>query len=149
LLDLSSKENAFISKDKNQILSTVGSQYLAGLLEHAQAAIAFSTPTINGYRRYRPMSLAPERIIWGRDNRGAMLRVMGGPGDPATRIENRIGEPGANPYLYFASQIHAGLDGIMRKLDPGQPELKPYESSAKSLPRSLSEAIEHLKASAF
>ena len=47
----------------------------------------------------------PTASIWGRDNRGAMLRVIGGPGDPATRIENRIGEPAANPYLYFASQI--------------------------------------------
>ena len=79
----------------------------------------FTTPTINGYKRYRPYSLAPDRAIWGRDNRGVMLRVLGGPGDAATRIENRIGEPAANPYLYLASQILSGLDGLDRKLDPG------------------------------
>jgi len=138
-------KNAFVSgKD---FLSETGKQFLAGLLEHARQTCAFSTPTINGYKRYRPFSLAPERVIWGHDNRGAMLRVISRPGDPATRIENRIGEPGANPYLYFASQIHAGLDGMERKLDPGEPERKPYESNAQALPRSLAEALEHLRAS--
>ena len=135
--------NAFT--DRKDFLSEAGKQYLAGLLEHARAACAFATPTINGYKRYRPYSLAPERVIWGRDSRGAMLRVLGGPGDAATRIENRIGEPGANPYLYFASQIHAGLDGMQRRLDPGAAESKPYDSSAPLLPRSLSEALGHLK----
>ncbi|MGH8687090.1 MAG: glutamine synthetase family protein [Burkholderiales bacterium] len=135
--------NAFMS-DKD-FLSATGKGFLAGLLAHASASAAFSTPTINGYKRYRPYSLAPERAVWGRDNRGAMLRVIGGPGDPATRIENRIGEPAANPYLYFASQIHCGLDGVRRKLDPGSPEKTPYESKAALLPRSLDEALAALK----
>ncbi len=104
---------------KGLFLSETGKQFLGGLLEHARASTAFATPTINGYKRYRPYSLAPERVIWGRDNRGVMLRVLGGPGDPATRIENRIGEPAANPYLYFASQIHSGLDGMRAQADPG------------------------------
>jgi glutamine synthetase len=138
-------KNAFVSR--TDLLSETGQHYLAGLLEHARAACAFATPTINGYKRYRPYSLAPERVIWGRDNRGAMLRVLGGPGDPATRIENRIGEPGANPYLYFASQIHCGLDGLQRKLPLPPPSRNPYEEKAEMLPRSLSEAIGHLKAS--
>src|SRR5262249_16074445 len=124
------KKNAFVAGA--DFLSNTGKHYLAGLLEHGKAACAFSTPPLNGYKRYRPLPVAPERVIWGRDSRGAMLRVVGGPGDPATRIENRIGEPAANPYLYFASQIHAGLDGIERKLDPGAPELKPYDSKAPS-----------------
>ena len=93
--------------------------YMAGLLHHARGAAAFSTPTLNGYKRYRPFSLAPDRALWGRDNRGAMVRVLGGPGDPATHLENRVGEPAANPYLYMASQIVSGLDGLDRKLDPG------------------------------
>ncbi|MEO8717978.1 MAG: glutamine synthetase family protein, partial [Burkholderiales bacterium] len=112
--------NAFMAE--KDFLSATGKGFLAGLLTHAAASAAFATPTLNGYKRYRPYSLAPERAVWGRDNRGAMLRVLGGPGDPATRIENRIGEPAANPYLYFASQIHCGLDGVRRKLDPGAPE---------------------------
>jgi len=136
--------NAFMAE--KDFLSDFGKRFLAGLLAHAAASAAFATPTLNGYKRYRPYSLAPERAIWGRDNRGAMLRVIGGPGDSATRIENRIGEPAANPYLYFASQIHCGMDGVRRKLDPGEPEQTPYESKAALLPRSLDEALAALKA---
>ena len=148
LVALSSKKNSFVPKEKNQPLSPIGQQYLAGLLDHARAACAFATPTINGYKRYRPYSLAPERVTWGRDSRGAMLRVLGGPGDPATRIENRIGEPGANPYLYLASQIHAGLDGIERKLPLPPLSRTPYgEDESDPLPRSLAEALGYLKAS--
>jgi len=135
--------NAFMSN--NDFLSATGKGFLAGLLAHAAASCAFATPTLNGYKRYRPYSLAPERAVWGRDNRGAMLRVLGGPGDPATRIENRIGEPAANPYLYFASQIYCGLDGVWRKLDPGAAEQTPYESKAAHLPRSLDEALAALR----
>jgi len=137
--------NAFMAE--KDFLSNLGKHFLAGLLAHATASAAFATPTLNGYKRYRPYSLAPERAIWGRDNRGAMLRVLGGPGDPATRIENRLGEPAANPYLYFASQIHCGLDGMRRQLDPGAPEQTPYESNAAHLPRSLDEALAALKES--
>jgi glutamine synthetase len=137
--------NAFVPTEAGTLLSETGRQFLAGLLAHARAATALATPTINGYKRYRPYALAPERAIWGRDNRGAMLRVIGGPGDPGTRIENRLGEPAANPYLYFASQIHSGLDGIRRQLDPGPAADTPYESQAALLPRSLGEALGALR----
>jgi glutamine synthetase len=136
--------NAFVS-DKEE-LSETGKQYLAGLLAHARGAVALSTPTINGYKRYRPYSLAPDRVIWGKENRGALLRVVGGPRDPATRIENRIGEPAANPYLYFASQIYSGLDGIERRLPLPRSADTPYEAKADFLPRTLEEALQHLKA---
>ena len=79
---------------------------------------------------------------------GAMLRVIGGQGDPATRIENRIGEPAANPYLYFASQIVSGLDGIARKLDPGPSADTPYEATAPTLPHTLADALAALRADA-
>ncbi len=135
-------------RSRRSPLSATGRHFLAGLLFHARAAAALATPTINGYKRYRPYSLAPDRVIWGRDNRGAMLRVIGGPGDPGTRIENRIGEPAANPYLYFASQIWSGLDGIARKLDPGPSADTPYESDAPTLPRTLDEALAALRTDA-
>ena len=138
--------NAFMPAEAGAQLSPVGQHYLAGLLAHARGASALSTPTINGYKRYRPNSLAPDRVLWARDNRGAMLRVLGGVGDPATRIENRVGEPAANPYLYFASQIHSGLDGIARRLDPGPSADTPYESKAEALPATLSEALAALRA---
>jgi len=141
----SDRKNVFA--DEKEDLSSLGKHYLAGLLAHARGACALSTPTINGYKRYRPYSLAPDRVVWGKENRGAAFRVVGAPGDPGTRIENRIGEPAANPYLYFASQIHCGLDGLRRKLEPGKPEQTPYESKAEPLPRTLDEAIAHLKTS--
>ena len=140
--------NAFIPGKPGEQLSDVGRHYLAGLLAHARGASALSTPTINGYKRYRPNSLAPDRVVWGRDNRGAMLRVLGGHGDPATRIENRVGEPAANPYLYFASQIYSGLDGMARKLDPGPSADTPYDTQAAMLPATLAEALAALRGDA-
>jgi glutamine synthetase len=137
-------ENVFMTKDDGEPLSAFGKSYLAGLLQHARASTVFTTPTINGYKRYRSYSLAPDRAIWGKDNRGVMLRVLGGAGDPATRLENRIGEPAANPYLYMASQILSGLDGVDRKLDPGPSADTPYETKADLLPKSLREAVSAL-----
>ena len=112
------------------------------------ACTALSTPTLNGYKRYRPFVLAPDRIIWGRDNRGVMLRVLGGAGDSGTRIENRAGEPAANPYLYFASQVVAGMDGLAQKRDPGPSADTPYEAKAARLPATLDDALAALKADA-
>ncbi len=90
-------------------------------------------------------ALAPDRVIWGHDNRGVMVRALGGAGDTATRLENRVGEPAANPYLYMASQIVTGLDGIARKLDPGPSADTPYETVAPLLPKSLEEALAALR----
>ncbi len=146
LRDAKSRTNAFVPGAPDKGLSAVGEQWLAGLLAHAHGATALTTPTVNGYKRYRPYSLAPDRVIWGKENRGAMLRVVGGPGDPGTRIENRVGEPAANPYLYFASQVYSGLDGMERKLAPPPPADTPYEAKAELLPRALGEALAALRA---
>jgi glutamine synthetase len=142
-------ENAFMAKDNGELLSAFGRGYLAGLLQHACASAVFTTPTINGYKRYRSYSLAPDRAIWGRDNRGVMIRVLGGANDSATRLENRIGEPAANPYLYMASQILSGLDGVDRGLDPGPSADTPYETQATLLPKTLREAVFALKDDPF
>jgi glutamine synthetase len=144
LRDRRSNANVFTSND-NDVLSQLGRNFLAGLLAHARASAAFTTPTINGYKRYRSYSLAPDRVIWGRDNRGVMVRVLGGPGDAATRLENRIGEPAANPYLYMASQVVTGLDGMERRLDPGPSADTPYEVEAPHLPKSLEQALAALR----
>ena len=141
--------NAFMATDGNEVLSPLARNYLAGLLAHARASTVFTTPTINGYKRYRSYSLAPDRAIWGRDNRGVMIRVLGSTNDPATRLENRIGEPAANPYLYMASQILSGLDGVDNKLDPGLSADTPYETAADPLPKSLREAVFALKDDPF
>ena len=144
LRDLDSGSPVFPGGDKEGVLSSVGMHYLAGILEHASAATAFSTPTVNGYKRYAPYSLAPDAIVWGLDNKGAMVRVVGHCGDPNTRLENRSGEPAANPYFYLATQVISGLDGIVRRLDPGLPTDNPYEPGAQRLPRSLGAAIDAL-----
>jgi glutamine synthetase len=126
-------------------LSKLARTWLGGLLRHAAAAAAFSTPTINGYKRYMPYSMAPDHVVWAYDNRAAMVRVVGQPGDPATRLENRIGEPAANPYLYMASQIAAGLDGVATDADPGRSADTPYSADAPMLPKSLMAAIAALR----
>jgi glutamine synthetase len=147
LLDRRGKVNAFAGGGRDA-LSATGLHFLAGLLAHAHAATAFTTPTINGYKRYRPYTLAPDRAIWARDNRGVMVRVLGDGGDAATRLENRVGEPAANPYLYMASQIHAGLDGIAQRRDPGPSADTPYQTKAEALPKNLEEALAALRADA-
>jgi glutamine synthetase len=152
LLDARSGRNLFVSDDLKAPLSPLGRQFLGGLLAHASAAAAFSTPTVNGYKRYHGAnSMAPVRAIWGYDNRGVMVRVLGGPRDSSTHLENRAGEPLANPYLYMASQIHAGLDGIARKLEAPPSADAPYRTGQGTdrLPQSLAEALAALDGSAL
>ena len=151
--DLRTGENRFVPSDDGTHrahrdalcrLSPLGAGWLAGLLEHARAGCALATTTTNGYGRFRPNALAPQSVLWGYDNRGAMLRVIGGPRDAATRIENRAGEPAANPYLYLAAQIHAGLDGVERSLPAPPATDAPYDAHASRLPASLDEALDAL-----
>ena len=148
LVDLQDGKNLFASTD-GQTVTDLCRHFVGGLLKHAAAGSIFATPTINGYKRFRPNSFAPDRITWAVENRGAMLRIVGGGDDPATHIENRAGEPCANPYLYMASQIVAGLDGIASSIDPGEPDLAPYESQNQLLPRSLMEARDALSSDVF
>jgi glutamine synthetase len=149
LVDAQSARNLFIPERAGGVLSPLGENFLGGLMQHAAAFTAFATPTVNGYRRFRPNSLAPDRVSWGYDHRGAMIRVLGGPGDPATRMENRIGEPAANPYLYILSQIVAGLDGIEHSIDPGPQDDEPYAADRPLLPRSLKDALDALEQSSL
>jgi glutamine synthetase len=149
LLDAKTGNNLFVSEDAAEPLSPLGRAFLAGLLAHARGTAALTTPTINGYKRYRGVnSMAPIQANWARDNRGVMIRVLGAPGDPATHLENRAGEPLANPYLFMASQIYAGLDGMARKLAPGPSADAPYEISSEPLPATLAEALAALDSDA-
>ncbi|HTZ03517.1 MAG TPA: glutamine synthetase family protein [Xanthobacteraceae bacterium] len=145
LIDKKRRGNAFVAADG---LSALGRNFLGGLLAHAPASAAFAAPTVNGYKRFRAYTLAPDRAIWARDNRGVMVRLLGEGGEPSTHLENRVGEPAANPYLYMASQIHAGLDGIANKTDPGPSADTPYETKAPLLPKGLGEALAALAANA-
>jgi glutamine synthetase len=132
--------NAFASDD--DYLSAAGRQFVAGLLDHSLPMGVFATPTVNGYKRFRPYSFAPDRVCWALENRGALVRVQGAPGDGNSHVEMRMGEPAANPYLYMAANIAAGLDGIRRRLEPPPPvEADPYATDNTPLPASLSAAI--------
>ncbi|MDG1383612.1 MAG: glutamine synthetase family protein [Burkholderiaceae bacterium] len=161
LVDLATGENAMMrpvaptptstptqTGEATELLSDLGAHYLAGLLTHARGMTVMCTPTTNGFERFKPNALAPHAIVWGRDNRGAMLRVIGQAGDAATRIENRLGEPAANPYLYMAAQIHAGLAGIDQRLVPPRATADPYGQGATDglVPNNLGEALDALTA---
>lgn len=148
ILDIETGINQFIP-EPGQPISDFGRNWIAGILKHAEESCILSTPTINGYKRYRAGSLAPDRIQWGRDNRGAMIRCLAAPGDKASRIENRVGEPAANPYLYLASQILSGLEGVEKKLEAPEPVANPYDSTAVRLPKSLADALLSFKSSEF
>ena len=154
LVDSTTGANAFMRDaaapgttplDALHTLTDTGAAWLGGLLAHARGMAPLCTPTVNGFGRFRPNALAPQAVLWGRDNRGAMLRVVGGAGDGATRIENRIGEPAANPYLYMAAQIHAGLDGLARKLTPPRATESPYAGDAEMIPTNLPDALAALQ----
>jgi glutamine synthetase len=148
LIERETRANAFMARREGDLVSDVGRWFIGGVLEHAREASVFACPTINGYRRYKPLSLAPDRVCWAVDNKGAMLRlVTGGAGDPATRVENRAGEPAANPYLYMMAQLVAGMDGIRRQVEPGPPVEEPYAAGVPLLPRSLEEAVAELERS--
>jgi glutamine synthetase len=140
-------ENAFAGTAPDELLSATGTHFMAGLLQHALACSVLTTPTINGYKRYRPDSFAPDRVAWAEENRGALIRVAGGRGDGNTHLENRVGEPAANPYLYLASQIAAGRDGLRHKADPGPSADEPYAAAAPALPATLAQAVQHFTAS--
>src|SRR5690242_15485751 len=148
LLSPQDGHNAFASEDG--YLSATGRQFVAGLLEHAMPMTVFATPTVNGYKRFRPYSFAPDRVCWALENRGTLVRVQGAPGDANSHVENRMGEPAANPYLYMAANIAAGLDGMRRDLDPPPPvEADPYASQNPMLPTSLSGAVAALTQDGF
>lgn len=144
--DGDSTANVFQSDHDNASLSTTGLTYVGGLLRHARAACVFAVPTVNGYKRFQPFSMAPDRVLWAHDNRAAMIRVVGTPRDPNAHIENRVGEPAANPHLYIASQLAAGLDGVHQSIDPGPSADQPYATEATRLPATLREAVDALDA---
>ena len=148
LLSRPDGRNAFASEQ--DVLSAAGRQFVAGLLEHSMPMTVFATPTVNGYKRFRPYSFAPDRVCWAVENRGALVRVQGSAGDANSHVEMRMGEPAANPYLYMAANIAAGLDGIRRQASAPPPvEADPYASEHTMLPASLADAVGELEKDQF
>ncbi|MFC6239644.1 glutamine synthetase family protein [Longivirga aurantiaca] len=128
-------------------LSATGRAAIAGVLAHAPALAAILNPTINSYKRFGPDTLAPWLIDWGLDNRSAMVRIPPERGG-AARMEVRLGDATANPYLAMAAVSAAIYLGVRDTLEPAAP-LEGYgydPESAPMLPQSLPEALDALEA---
>jgi glutamine synthetase len=124
--------------------------FTAGVLAHAQALMAVLNPTINAYRRILPDSLAPTHANWGLDNRGTFVRIPPERGEGA-RLEIRVGDGTANPYLAIAATLAAGLDGVRSELEPPDPIAGDAYTAAEDvrgaeLPASLGAAMDALEA---
>jgi glutamine synthetase len=133
-------------------LSQMALYYIGGLLKHARALSAIIAPTTNSYKRLVPGYEAPVNLAYSRRNRSAAVRIpMYSASPKAKRVEFRPPDPSANPYLCFAAQLMAGLDGVVNKIEPGEPldkdiyDLSPEElKNVPSMPGSLDEALEAL-----
>jgi glutamine synthetase len=128
-------------------LSAVGRHAIGGVLAHARALSALLNPTVNSYKRFGPDTLAPWLIDWGLDNRSAMVRVPPERGSGA-RMEVRLGDATANPYLAMAAVGAAVCLGIADKIEPAD-KLEGYgydPGRAQILPMRLSEALDALEA---
>ena len=142
--------------DKYAELSQLGRYAVGGILEHARALSAIVSPTTNSYRRLVPGYEAPVYVAWGKSNRSAVIRIPSYSRKNAKtkRIEYRAPDPTSNPYLSFSAVAMAALDGIKRKIDPGDPldeniyhmtKSRRNELKIRELPGSLETAVEELK----
>jgi glutamine synthetase len=150
-------QNAFWDPSAAGEMSEVMRWYVAGLLRHARGFCAVTNPLVNSYKRLVAGYEAPINVAWSRHNRSPMVRVPARRGK-GTRLELRVPDPSANPYLALAVQLAAGMDGVRRKLRPPEPvdkniwalsvrERRRYR--IQELPRDLGEAIDQLKRSAL
>jgi len=142
--------NACENPEGERGLADVTRHFIAGVLEHAPAMMVFFNPTVNAYRRISAEALVPTRVSWGHDNRMTLVRVPKERG-AATRLEIRVGDGTASPYLAYTAALAAGLDGIRRELEPPAPiegmiyEL-PEDAQGLALPTTFQEALEALEA---
>ena len=152
LWDRDAKNNLFAGDGAG--LSELARNFIAGILEHARSLSAIVAPTTNSYKRLVPGYEAPVYCVWGYYNRSAIIRIPATTDPRRFRVEFRAPDPTANPYLAVAATIMAGLDGVKRKLDPGDPfEGNAYKLSKedlrrlgiKTLPSSLDEALDELE----
>ena len=135
--------------DGTSQLSEVARQMIAGVTANANALTALTNPTVNAFKRLGPDTLAPFRANWGYDNRSCMVRIPPERGQ-GTRLEVRVGDGAANPYLVIAGILAAALDGIKRKLDcPDDAVGMAYDNeSAPELPATFGAALDALEANA-
>ncbi len=134
--------------------SDIGRWYIGGLLQHAPAVLGFAAPTTNSYKRLVPGYEAPVNLVYSQRNRSAACRIPLYSNSPkAKRVEFRCPDASSNPYLAFAAQMMAGLDGVLNKVEPPEPlqvdlfDLPPEElASIAHTPGSLEEALDAIEA---
>ncbi|MCD6324400.1 MAG: type I glutamate--ammonia ligase [Desulfurococcales archaeon] len=140
--------------DEEGELSQVGRYFVGGILEHGKSIAALVASTTNSYKRLVPGYEAPVYLAWGYANRSVAVRVPKTQKPSGSRVEFRVPDPLSNPYLALSAILLAGLDGVRKKIDPGDPlrrnayKLSPNEIKElgiETLPRNLWEAIEHLE----
>ena len=135
------------------MLSATCRHYIGGLLTHAPALLAFCAPTTNSYKRLVPGFEAPVNLVYSVRNRSACIRIPTYSNSPAARrLEFRAPDPSCNPYISFAAMLMAGLDGVIKEIEPPDPvDQNLYEMSAADLamirqvPGSLDEALAELE----
>jgi len=147
------KDNAFWDSSREWELSEVALHYIGGLLKHARACTAITNPLVNSYKRLVPGFEAPVNVAWSMHNRSPMLRIPSRRG-LGTRVEHRVPDPSANPYLALAVMLAAGLDGIETQADYREPvneniwEMSHREKRRlriDDLPHDLNEACDELE----
>ncbi len=145
--------NIFFDPKGYALISQTAKYYIGGLLKHAPALMAFCAPTTNSYKRLVPGYEAPVNLAYSQRNRSAAVRIPVYTENPKTkRIEFRPPDCSSNPYLAFAAMLMAGIDGILNKIDPGEPlekniyELEPEEAKRiPTVPGSLEESLKALE----
>ena len=149
LWDAKGKVPKFFDPKDELGMSPLMKSWVAGQLKYARDLTWFLAPYVNSYKRFQVGTFAPTRITWSVDNRTAGFRVVGA--GPSLRVECRIPGADANPYLTYAGLLAAGLDGIERRLDPGEPFAGDAYRSAElpRVPHTLGDAIRELEGSGF
>ena len=143
-------KSAFFDPDGEYGMSQTMRHYMAGLLHHAPAMTLFLAPYVNSYKRFVEGTFAPTKTVWSLDNRTAGFRVCG-EASSAVRVECRIGGSDLNPYLALASQIAAGIDGIVNKRElPEEFKGDAYQGEGvPEIPTNISDATAELDKSAM
>jgi glutamine synthetase len=151
-------KNVFFDKDSKDEISQVGRYFCGGIISHARSLCAITNPTTNSYHRLVPGYEAPVYIAWSPSNRSAAIRVpehfRGEKYSYLKRFEYRAPDPSSNPYLVFSAVLSAGLDGVKKKLDPGDPvqediykmtKEERVKRGIKTVPANLGEALDELE----
>jgi glutamine synthetase len=161
LWSLDGSRNLFHDGDDPHGLSEMGYHFIGGLLAHLPALMAFTAATVNSYRRLAPGAWSSAYACYGMDNREAAVRICSPMADDvagSTNLELKPSDSGANPYLALGAYIHAGIDGVRNRTDPGEPvAVDPAtlpggerdRRGVRRLPASLEEALDALEGDAL